>query len=311
MLTAANDEPEPPWEELLGSKNWDSLLDPLHLSLRKIILRCGDFSEATYDAFNDDQNSKFCGSSRFGKSSFFHKSWDRESNWIGYIATTTDEISKALGRREIYVMWRGATRGYEWINVLDAKLESVEPLLRSSDNDDENEKQPKVMLGWLTLYISENPKSSFTKLSARAQLLGKIKELKQRYIDENISILFTGHSMGASLSILSAFDVVEHGLVNNIPLAAIAFGSPQVGNKAFDDRMKRYPNLAVLHIRNTIDVIPHYPSLLLGYVYTGTEFVIDTRSSPSLKDSTNPHDWYNLEAMLHVVAGWNGERGRV
>ncbi|KAE8718569.1 Phospholipase A1-IIdelta [Hibiscus syriacus] len=344
MLTAANDEPEPPWEELLGSKNWDSLLDPLHLSLRKIILRCGDFSEATYDAFNDDQNSKFCGSSRYGKSSFFHKvmlesasdyrvesflyatarvslseafllhsisreSWDRESNWIGYIATTTDETSKALGRREIYVVWRGATRGYEWINVLDAKLESVEPLLRSSDNDDENEKQPKVMLGWMTLYISDNPKSSFTKLSARAHLLGKIKELKQRYKDENISILFTGHSMGASLSILSAFDVVEHGLVNNIPVAAIVFGSPQVGNKAFDDRMKRYPNLAVLHIRNTIDVIPHYPSLLLGYVYTGTEFVIDTRSSPSLKDSTNPRDWHNLEAMLHVVAGWNGERG--
>ncbi|KAE8662805.1 Phospholipase A1-IIdelta [Hibiscus syriacus] len=214
----------------------------------------------------------FCGSSRYGKSSFFHKvmlesaadyrvesflyatarvsvpeafllhsmskeSRDHESNWIGYIATTTDETSKALGRREIYLVWRGTTRGYEWIDVLDAKLESVEPLLRSSDSDNENEQQPKVMLGWLTLYICDDPKSSFTKQSARAQLLG--------------------HSMGASISILSAFDVVENGLVNNIPVAAIVFGSPQVGNKAFDDRMKRYPNLAVLHTRNTIEIIPH------------------------------------------------------
>ncbi|TYI60769.1 hypothetical protein E1A91_D10G126800v1 [Gossypium mustelinum] len=356
---AANQEAEPSWQELLGCKNWDSLLDPLHLSLRKLILRCGDFCQATYDAFNNDQNSKFCGSSRYGKSSFFDKvmlesasdykvesflyatahvtlpqafllhsrsreSWDRETNWIGYIATTSDETSKALGRRDIYVVWRGTTRDYEWVNVLDAKLEPLEPLLRvdgssnkemgdsssdsGSDSDNENEK-PKVMLGWLTIYISDDPKSPFTRLSAREQLLGKIKELKERYKSENLSIVFTGHSLGASLAVLSAFDVVENGLVDNIPVAAFAFGCPQVGNKAFNDRMKRYPNLTVLHTKNIIDVIPHYPSLLLGYVYTGTELVIDTRKSPSLKDSKNPSDWHNLQAMLHIVAGWNGQEG--
>ena len=46
-----------PWEELLGSKNWDTLLDPLDQSLRQLILRCGDFCQATYDAFVNDQNS--------------------------------------------------------------------------------------------------------------------------------------------------------------------------------------------------------------------------------------------------------------
>ncbi|XP_022751958.1 phospholipase A1-IIdelta-like [Durio zibethinus] len=353
---ATNQEPEPSWQELLGSKNWDSLLDPLHLSLRKLILRCGDFCQATYDAFNNDPNSKFCGTSRYGKSYFFDKvmlesafdyrvesflyatarvslpeafllhsksreTWDRESNWIGYIATTSDEITKALGRREIYVVWRGTTRDYEWVDVLGAKLESAKPLLRvnentnkendgssGSDSDDENEKKPKVMLGWLTMYISEDPKSPFTKVSARTQLLGKIKELKERYKDENLSIVFTGHSLGASLSVISAFDVVENGF-DNIPVAAFVFGCPQVGNKAFDERMKRYPNLTVLHIKNTIDLIPHYPSRLLGYVYSGTKLVIDTRKSPSLKDSKNPSDWHNLQAMLHIVAGWNGKEG--
>lgn len=220
-------------------------------------------------------------------------------------------------------MWRGTTRDYEWANVLGAKLESAKPLLRrvdensiddsssssSDDGDDrENEKKPKVMLGWLSIYISDDPKSPFTKLSARTQLLGKIKELKERYKDENLSIVFIGHSLGASLSVISAFDVVEN-CVDSIPVAAFVFGSPQVGNKAFDERMKRYPNLKVLHIRNTIDLIPHYPSRLLGYVYTGTELVIDTRKSPSLKDSKNPSDWHNLQAMLHILAGWNGEEG--
>uniref|UniRef100_A0A5B7BTY5 Phospholipase A1 n=1 Tax=Davidia involucrata TaxID=16924 RepID=A0A5B7BTY5_DAVIN len=349
---------EPTWPELLGSNNWEGLLEPLDLNLRRLILRCGDFCQATYDAFNNDQNSKYCGSSRYGKNSFFHKvmldsashyqltsflyatarvsvheafllhslsreSWDRESNWIGYIAVTTDEVSQALGRREIYVAWRGTTRNYEWIDILGAKLESAEPLLRpktlrqseeknssssASDSDEDNEKVPKVMLGWITVYTSVDPKSPFTKASARTQLLTKINELLNQYKDEKLSITFTGHSLGASLSVLAAFDIVENG-VSDIPVSAFVFGLPQVGNRAFDEKLKQFPNLKILHIRNEIDLIPHYPSHLLGYVNSGIELVIDTRKSPSLKDSKNPSDWHNLQGMLHVVDGWNGAHG--
>ncbi|KAK9284862.1 hypothetical protein L1049_024042 [Liquidambar formosana] len=349
---------EPTWPELLGSNNWEGLLDPLDLTLRKLILRCGDFIQATYDAFDNDQHSKYCGSSRYGKKSFFQKvmlesasdyevtsflyatarvsvpedfllrsqsreAWDRESNWIGYIAVTTDGVSKALGRREIYVAWRGTTRNYEWIDVLGAELESIKPLLKSnasgersqgnscfcqSINEDHDENALKVMRGWYTIYTSDDPKSPFTKASARTQLQSKIKELMNQYKDEKLSITFTGHSLGASLSVLSAFDVVENG-VTDIPVSAFVFGCPQVGNKAFKKKLKEFPNLRVLHIRNKIDIIPHYPSRLLGYVFMGTELLIDTRKSPSLKNSKNPSDWHNLQAMLHVVNGWNGEKG--
>lgn len=244
-------------------------------------------------------------------------SWDRETNWIGYIAVTSDEQTKTLGRREIYIAFRGTTRNYEWVNILGAKLKSAKPLLRgatstthdqesSSSSDDDDDKVPKVMLGWLSMYISDDPNSPFTKLSARAQLLVHIKELRERYKDDDLSIIFTGHSLGASLSILSAFDLVENG-ITDIPVSAFVFGSPQVGNKEFNERFNKYPNLKVLHIKNKIDVIPHYPGRLMGYVYTGIEFEIDTRKSPSLKDSKNPSDWHNLQAMLHIVAGWNGE----
>lgn len=156
MASTETSTAEPSWEELLGSKNWEGLLNPLNLGLRRLILRCGDFCQGTYDAFNNDENSKYAGSSRYGKKSFFKKvmlesasdyqvycflyatarigmvkslflhslsreSWDRESNWIGYIAVTTDEVSQALGRREIYVVWRGTTRSYEWIDVVGAR----------------------------------------------------------------------------------------------------------------------------------------------------------------------------------------------
>ncbi|KAK6134380.1 hypothetical protein DH2020_031869 [Rehmannia glutinosa] len=264
--TETTTKSEPTWPELLGSKNWDGLLNPLDLSLRNLILRCGDFCQATYDAFNNDENSKYAGSSRYGKKSFFEKtmldsasdyqvhcflyatakvdiaqavflhslsreSWDRESNWIGYVAVTSDAVSQALGRREIY--------------------------------------------GWLNIYVSTDPNSTFTKLSARMQLLKKIQELRDEYKNESLSITLTGHSLGACLAILSAFDLVENG-ANDIPVSAIVFGSPQRVTG-----VQKYRN----RTRDRQQKIPE---------------------SEGLEESS---DWHNLQAMLHVVAGWNGPDG--
>ncbi|KAI3957673.1 hypothetical protein MKW92_009689 [Papaver armeniacum] len=357
------------WEEILGSNQWKGLLEPLDLNLRNLIIRCGDFCQGTYDSFDSDEHSKYCGSCRFGKTGFFKKvanklaendyivdsflyatskidlpkaflcfsysdeAWSTESNWIGYIAVSTDEASERLGRREIYVAWRGTIRTLEWMNVLEAVQTSVKPLLKpealattakderhwydfftcknnnhDDDGDDEDDDQPKVMKGWLAVYNSDNPNSQFTKLSARTQLLTKIRALVTKYRDENVSVVLTGHSLGASLAILSAFDLVENGL-SKIPVTAIVFGSPQIGNDAFKERLDSFANLRILHVKNEIDLITHYPSKLLGYAYTGVELVIDTRKSKSLKDSKNPSDWHNLQAILHIVAGWNGKDG--
>lgn len=347
------------WDQVLGSSNWEGLLDPLDLSLRQLIIRCGDFCQATYDSFINDQNSRYCGSCRFGKKSLFEKvmligasdyevaaylyatarvsfpeafmvhsrsreSWDRESNWIGYVAATTDEVSRARGRREIYVAWRGTTRDYEWIDVGGLELTSAKELLRpqqgvrdekdgsssSDSNDEDDEKSVQVMLGWLTIYTSDDPRSPFNKASARQQFQSHIKRLMNKYKDEKVSVIVTGHSLGASLAVLSSFDIVENQLVpSHVTVSAIIFGCPRVGNRAFNEQIKQHPNLHILHVKNTIDLITHYPSRILGYVNTGTELVIDTRKSPYLKDSKNTGDWHNLMAMVHVVSGWNGDKG--
>lgn len=126
---------EPTCHGLLGSNNRQGLLEPLNLNLRQLILRCGDFCQATYGAVNNDENSKYCCSNHYGKSSFFHKgmfnfvsdykissflyatarvgadkpfflhslsreSWDRKSNWIGYIDVTNNEVGEKLDCRE-------------------------------------------------------------------------------------------------------------------------------------------------------------------------------------------------------------------
>ncbi|XP_010525149.1 PREDICTED: phospholipase A1-IIdelta-like [Tarenaya hassleriana] len=345
---------EPTWEDLLGRNNWEGLLNPLNVSLRRLVLRAGDFCQATYDAFVNDPNSAFCGVSRYGKPSFFRKvmlddadhydvvsflyatarvsdheafflksmsrdSWDRETNWIGYVAVTSDARTAEIGRREIYVVFRGTTRNYEWINVLGAKLTSLKCLLTGGDGNcggggdglaDDDDDGPKAMLGWVTIYTTANPRSQFTKMSARSQLLRKIQELLEKYKDEKPSIVLTGHSLGGTLATLGAFDLAENvtGGDDNVPVTAIVFGSPKVGNKELADRIKLNKNLRILHVKNQIDLITRYPGRILGYVSVGTKLKIDTRKSPFLKESHHPGDWHNLQAMLHVAAGWNGER---
>ncbi|XP_018436435.2 phospholipase A1-IIdelta-like [Raphanus sativus] len=330
---------EPLWEELLGQDNWQNLLEPLDLSLRRLVLRAGDFCQATYDTFINDQNSIYCGASRYGKPSFFHKvmleearhydvvsflyatarvsdheafflssmsreSWDRETNWIGYIAVTSDQRTAEIGRREIYVVFRGTTSNYEWVNVMGAKLTSVKDLLVDGRDG------PEVMLGWFTIYTTANPNSPFTKMSARSQLLTKISELLELYKDEKPSIILTGHSLGATIATLAALDLAENvtsGYSDVPPVTAIVFGSPRVGNREFLNRINEHDNVRILHVKNEIDLITRYPAKIMGYVNIGTKLKIDTRVSPSLKETHHPGDWHNLQAMLHVVAGWNGK----
>lgn len=337
----------PSWAELLGSDQWSNLLDPLDLSLRNLVLRCGDLCQVTYDAFISDQHSRYCGASRYGKRSLLAKTnlpsaadltvadflyatsdldlplaflyslsreaWSRESNWIGYVAVSSDSAARSTGRRDIFVAWRGTIRDLEWRNVLEPDLVSIKPLLQvnTTRGDDDDDHTPKVMKGWYTIYTTSDPKSPFNKSSARDQLLSKIKELVHTYSSENLSIVCVGHSLGASLAILSAFDIVENGLSKtkdgHFPVCAVVFGSPQVGNKAFNNKIIKQPELRVLHVKNKIDLIPLYPTGLLGYVDTGTDLVVDGRKSPYLKDSKNPSDWHNLQGILHAVAGWNGD----
>lgn len=238
--------------------------------------------------------------------SFSREKWDEESNWMGFIAVSTDEASKARGRREIYISWRGTTRDYEWFNELGAEIELADELLRDGGHG-RDERNAKAMKGWLTIYCSNDPKSTFTKTSARKQVHSNIKRLLNKYKGEKISIISTGHSLGAVLATLSAFDIVENEIVPpDVTVSAILFASPQVGNREFNEQIKNHPNLRILSIKNTIDLVPRYPSWFLGYVDTGIELIIDSRKSPYIEHTMNPVDWHNLEVMLHVVAGWNG-----
>ncbi|KAI3513016.1 hypothetical protein L1887_20340 [Cichorium endivia] len=357
------------YDELHGVKNWDGLLDPLDHGLRSLILGYGDLCSAAERAFNDDQGSKYCGYCHYGKSSFFkgvmlpwadskyevtsfiyatasidlslltprmsRESAGFDSNWMGYVAVSNDEYSKSIGRREICVVWRGTVRLYEWIDdILGATPVPAEPLLPPGDGSSNTltgVEIPQVMGGWLIIYNTSDPNSEFLKTSARTQLLGLINELLFKYKNENVSIVCTGHSLGACLAVVSAVDLAANVATPAINVAVFVFESPQVGNEAFKSKMEELPNLKILRVKNVPDIIPFWPSKILKwideknwvsvptdlmeFVDVGIEILIDSRKSPYLKEGNglagmiHPLVFHNLEGVLHTLGGWTGMNG--
>jgi len=187
------------WKEIQGAKNWEDLLDPLDLDLRKEILRYGDFAQTTYDNVVCETRSKYAGSARYPKQKMFEKlhkqdngyqvtkylyatcqnplpgalqsslssrTWDVESNWMGYVAVATEpqEIER-LGRRDIVVAWRGTVRTIEWLIDAQIQMTSISvPAEKSVITC------PKVEKGFWSLYTCKRSTSQFNQNSASEQV---------------------------------------------------------------------------------------------------------------------------------------------
>lgn len=189
------------WTELSGRNNWDGLLDPLDVDLRRTIIRYGELAQATSDAFIGDPASPYAGASRYAPPGFLRKAqvptdpdayrvtrflyatstgarvayltrpappgaWSTESNWMGYVAVATDRAAAAAGRREIVVAWRGTKRAAEWADDLDITLVPAAGVVGSWPGGAE----PEVHRGFLSVYASKNSTSRFNKQSAREQV---------------------------------------------------------------------------------------------------------------------------------------------
>ncbi|KAL9455152.1 hypothetical protein AB3S75_010541 [Citrus x aurantiifolia] len=348
------------WKEIQGCNDWQGLLDPMNCHLRKEIIRYGEFSQACYDSFDFDPHSKYCGTCKYSAASFFKKLdmadygyqisrylyatsninlpkffqksrlssvWSTYANWMGYIAVTTDEEEiKLLGRRDIVVAWRGTVTYIEWIYDLKDILHTA---------NFGSDPSIKIELGFYDLYTKKEQSCNYCTFSAREQVLAEIKRLIEYYEGEEISITFTGHSLGAALAMVSAYDVAELGLniindgessssTKKIPITVYSFAGPRVGNLKFKERCDEL-GVKVLRVVNVHDKVPTVPGILANekfqfqkhleeatkfpwsYAHVGVELAVDHTNSPFLKNTKDFGCAHNLEALLHLLDGYCGK----
>ncbi|XP_042940568.1 phospholipase A1-Igamma1, chloroplastic-like [Carya illinoinensis] len=331
------------WREIHGhcSSEWDCLLDPLHPWLRREIVKYGEFAQATYDAFDFDSFSEYCGSSRYSRDRLFEKlgltgngytvkkyiyamshidmpswlershlvdtTWSKDSNWMGYVAVSDDEETRRIGRRDIVVAWRGTVAPSEWYEDMQRKLEPY------------GQGDAKVEHGFLSLYTSKNESTRYNKCSASEQVMKEVTRLVQWYREkgEEVSLTITGHSLGGALALLNAYEAAS--TIPNLAVSVISFGAPRVGNIAFRDELHQ---LGVKTLRVVVkqDIVPRMPGIVLNeslqkfdeitgtldwvYTHCGAELKLDVRSSPFLKRGFNLPGFHSLETYLHLVDGF-------
>ncbi|KAF3672266.1 putative phospholipase A1-II 1-like [Capsicum annuum] len=326
------------WEILSGKTNWEGLLYPLDYDLRRYLIHYGQMPQAIYDSFNNEEASKYRGTSRYSKKNLFTRvgldknnpykyeitkyvyaashvpsktEKVKESNWIGFVGVATDEGKVALGRRDILIAWRGTRRGSEWNDDCENSL--VQPI------EIFGEKTNNILVhkGFYSIYTSLNEASDFNRTtSARDQVFEEVTSLLKQYSKEEVSITVTGHSLGSALGTLCAVDIVANQINKEFPVTAFLFGSPRVGEANFKKAYENLKNLQILRICNATDHISLKPDRgpvegsgteWREYENVGLELSIDTTKSGYLKKDISGHI---LEVYLHGIAGAQGANGQ-
>ncbi|XP_022154317.1 phospholipase A1-Igamma3, chloroplastic isoform X2 [Momordica charantia] len=248
-----NDRNLPPlseiWKQIQGFNDWEGLLDPLNLHLRREIIRYGEFSQACYDSFDFDPHSKYCGTCKYQASQFFHKLLmaDRGYQITRYLYATSN-INLPNFFKKSNIITRSEPRNFSQNRVWSQHANWMGYVAVATDADEikrlgrrdiviawrgtvtylewihdlKDILQPagfnpkdmsvKIESGFYDLYTMKEKNCDYCGFSAREQILAEVKRLVEQYCKlggEQISITVTGHSLGAALALTTAYDIAE------------------------------------------------------------------------------------------------------
>ncbi|OWM70965.1 hypothetical protein CDL15_Pgr013146 [Punica granatum] len=243
------------WREIQGCDNWEDLLDPLHPLLRDEIIRYGEFVMACYEAFDLNPGLRWYLNCKFGKKSLFQEvglgglgykvtkyiyatpdvniliqNGDScTGQWIGYVAVSTDEAVRRLGRRDVVITFRGTVTNPEWIANLSCREQLLSEVSRL-----------------LSKYKGES-----MSITLAGHSMGSSLALLLAY---DISELGLNRSNPVNPTILD-----DH----RVPITVFSFGGPRVGNFTFKERCEEL-GIKVLRIVNINDPITKLPGVLFN-----------------------------------------------
>ncbi|BAD82102.1 putative DAD1 [Oryza sativa Japonica Group] len=323
------------WRKVQGSGDWDGMLSPLHPVLRGEVARYGELVGACYAALEEDPSSPRYMNCKYGKlrmledagvagagyevTQYIYSSPDAavpgmeastsgRASWVGYVAVSTDETTRRLGRRDVLVSFRGTVTPAEWMANLRSSLVPASLAARGGGGGD-----VKVESGFLNVYTSADETRRFGCAdSCRDQLLREVSRLfaASRSGGEDVSVTLAGHSMGGALALLLAYDLAELGVAGGAPVTVFSYGGPRVGNAAFKARCDEL-GVKVLRVANARDPVTKLPGVFLNeattrsgplaamrgacYVHVGEELALDF---VNLGDLASVHDLGSYVASL-------------
>jgi len=165
---------------------------------------------------------------------------DKKSDTQGFVATKDNTI---------YIVWRGSSSKKDFQN--DASVDKVSFV----------EKGEKVHIGFKTCWDA-------VKDETYKALDIALKNLGQEHSIDNIVVC--GHSLGAAISTLCAYEI--YSIYKSSKIICCTIGSPRVGNKVFKQNFDKSP-IESLRIVHNLDVVTRAPSI--GYAHVNTELRID------------------------------------
>ncbi|KAF6170051.1 hypothetical protein GIB67_042856 [Kingdonia uniflora] len=308
------------WREIQGFNNWDDLIEPLHPLLREEIIRYGEFVTACYKVLDFNPTSSRYLNTKYGKRNMLRRVGMEgcgyevtkyiyatpnikilnqadtcTSRWVGFVAVSTDEEVKRIGRRDVVVTFRGTVTAPEWVANF---MSSLTPAMLDPNRNVHN---VMVESGFLSMYTSCDSTSKFNVGSCRDQLISEISRLVNMFKGEEMSITLVGHSMGSSIALLFAYDIAELGLNivdmrkgRSLQVTVYSFGGPRVGNTQFKERCEEL-GIKVLRIVNVKDPVTKLPAGLYSwscYVHVGVELALD------FFKMENPADVHDIETYI-------------
>jgi pimeloyl-ACP methyl ester carboxylesterase len=328
------------WRQVQGSHDWDGLLQPLHPVVRDEVARYGELVGACYKVLDVDPSSArymCCNHAKervledagvagagYEVTRYIYATPDvavaggpstsgrGRASWVGYVAVSTDELTRRLGRCDVLASLRGTVTQAEWA----ANLMSVLEPARLDARPD-----VKVEAGFLNLYTSSPGGGGMG--SCRDQLLREVSRvIKSFSVDrprEDMSVTLAGHSMGTALAMLLGYDLSQLGLNRDasgrrVPVTVFSFGGPRVGNAAFKDRCDEL-GVKVLRVANVRDPVTMLPGALFNegtrgflaswaagdrYTHVGVELALDFLS---LRDLGSVHDLGAYVSSIKAEAG--------
>ena len=190
--------------------------------------------------------------------SFTSKHQKRIGGWLLVDSVETPTVC--------WLIFRGTGSKHEWRKNFE--VEQI-PFL-STHSTQILDKQILVHRGFYNIYTS-----------IRKHLLQNIKP----YLQKNIPIYITGHSMGAALATLATLELSQFP---NIHLHTYTFATPRVGNNAFKIALTNNNVHSFFQIVNLTDIV----------------FSIPFAVTPNIKTPQNPWFYEHAGTMLYFNKNW-------